>query len=91
VSIYRFDDRLQRGHLESLDKAPHQTHPVILRHQFVEADRPPFSLSALGTTQARQSAAQSLRRRLIWQSFEPTSRFTRRHRAILARTNMERV
>ena len=73
-------------HIEPFDEAPDQTNPVILRHQFVEAECPPFSLSALGTTQSRQPAAQPLRRNVIRQGFEQPSHFIRRHRTILART-----
>jgi hypothetical protein len=86
VSVDRFDDRLQRRHIEPFDEAPDQTNPVILRHQFVEAECPPFGLSALSATQSRQPAAQPCWRSVIRQDFEQPSHFVRRHGTILART-----
>ena len=51
--------------VEPLDKPPDQTHPMVLRHQLLEAERAPFDLAALGMTQPGKSATRTLRRRLL--------------------------
>src|SRR3954467_3814429 len=91
VPVDRFDGCLERRHIESFDEAPDQTNPVILRHQFVETDGPPFGLSALGTTQSRQPAAQPLRRNVIRQDFEQPSHFIRRHPHVLRQNTADLI
>ena len=79
MPLHRLDRRQQRRQVEPLDKPPDQTHPMVLLHQLVEAERAPFDLAALGITQPRCAAAQPFRRFLIGQSLEQHSHFTRCH------------
>jgi hypothetical protein len=53
----RLDGGVQRRQIQPFDEAPHQAHPVIGRHQLVQAHRPPRHLPAFRPTQPRPPPA----------------------------------
>ena len=81
TSLHRFDPIVKARQIELLAERPHQAHPMIGRHQVVQAQRPHLHLPALGLTQARPAADRLQRRRLLGQFFEQTTSAFARHDA----------
>jgi len=69
-----FDWAEQRGQVKAFDKTPDRTHAMIVRHEFLEADRTPLDLAPLRRAKPRRRLANPLRRGLRGQRFEKAPR-----------------
>jgi hypothetical protein len=65
-----FDRAEQRGQVQAFDKTPDRTHAMIVRHEFLQADRTPLDLAPLRRPKPRHRLANPLRRGLCSQPFE---------------------
>jgi hypothetical protein len=65
-----FDRAEQRGQVQAFDKTPDRTHAMIVRHEFLQADRTPLDLAPLRRAKPRHRLANPLRRGLRGQRFE---------------------
>ena len=65
-----FDRAEQRGQVQAFDKTPDRTHAMILRHEFLQADRTPLDLAPFRRAKPRHRLANPLRRSLRSQRFE---------------------
>lgn len=83
-AVHRLDGGVKCGQVEPLNEIPHQTHPVIVRQQPIQARAPRYWI-ALGKSQPRQPAARTLRRRLVGQPLKQFTLAIRCHRSTFAR------
>ena len=65
-----FDRAEQRGQVQAFDKTPDRTHAMIVRHEFLQADRTPLDLAPFRRAKPRYRLANPLRRGLRGQRFE---------------------
>ena len=78
-AVHRLDGGVQHRQIEPLDETPHQTHPVIVGQQPIQADRSPDDLIALSKSQPGKSYARALRYQLLGQRCKQSILVTRCH------------
>lgn len=78
-ALHRLDRAVQGRNVQPFDEAPHQAHPMVVRHQSLEVHRAKRNLPPLRRAKPGTRNARPLRSRLNRQSFDQLRTVILRH------------